>query len=115
MIEKFYKHLEQCIVPRDKWSDRDSNSAQRNIGDIWRLLKSGHRFEIWSDYKDEARARLLSLDDFFSPENTICTNYIYIYDIMTFSACEYDTKGEKITYYFPTPFGLKNAEGKDWY
>ena len=81
------------------------------------LLKSGHRFEIYSDYKDKEGSVKLSLTDFFSKENNKRTNIIYFYNIMTFSACDYggNIRGDEDRFYFPTPLKIERLNGRDWY
>lgn len=118
--QKFIKHLENCVVPKEYWGDRDTCSAHKTIATIWALFKSGHTYEIWSDYKTAKNAKQLSLTEFFSEDNLAGTNIIYFYGVQDFEndfGYELDEfeKIEYDSYYCPTPTALKAAKGKDWY
>ena len=44
--EKLIKICEKAIVDISKWSNRDSPSAQINIGKCWALLKAGCEYNL---------------------------------------------------------------------
>ncbi len=83
-IEKFLEHIGNSVVKRENWCNRDTHHSHENLGKIWMLVKSGHTFEIWSDYKDNAAAKLLSEEEFFSADN-LGRNIIYFYGVWDFN------------------------------
>ena len=38
---------EKSTVHESKWGNRDSHSAQKNIGEAWALLRAGCEYEIY--------------------------------------------------------------------
>ncbi len=51
--EELIQLCEDGIVPEEHWHDRDSEGAQRQLGEAWALLKAGCEFEVLSDRSDE--------------------------------------------------------------
>lgn len=93
---------ERAIVPVDEWHDRDSPGAQRSVGEVWAFLKAGCAFKVLAT----------SGEDCCTDENTI---WIEI-EHPSFSSIEWGRqKGERDTYYLPTPKRLEERKGRDWY
>ena len=44
--EELVALCERARVPQDKWQNRDSERAQRQIGEAWVLLSAGCEFKI---------------------------------------------------------------------
>jgi len=95
--EELIAICEAAIVPMKHWYDRDSASAQRQVGDCWVLLRADVPFRIEKD----------------TDHRTIWVEH---YDIEGFQYVELgkDFKETELSY-LPTPKRLEEAAGKDWY
>lgn len=97
--EELIAICEAAIVPESKWCDRDSESAHRQVGECWALLRAGCPFRI-------------------SAVGSLCTNektiWLYV-DSRGFDS--FETGGERNTqsFYLPTRKRLADREGRDWY
>lgn len=99
---------EKAFVPENKWHDRDSESAQRQLGECYALLKAGCDFEIM--YDDGGCS---------TDEKTI---WLYIYShgfgwFESFNEVKERTRDDCDShhYYLPTLKTLKEVKGGDWY
>lgn len=100
--EELISLCERAIVPVEKWSDRDSDSAHQNIGQAWAYLKAGCEFRISTEER-------LTTD-----EETI---WLY-FKVPTFQYFEYGDEGEGYPEehcYIPTEKRLQERAGEDWY
>lgn len=92
------------VVPVDKWSNRDSASAQKQLGEARALLAAGCDFDVIDD-----RGRLKSDD------RTLWVEIIY----PGFQAFEWGhserAHWDDDTYYLPTRQRLDDNAGRDWY
>lgn len=110
--EDLIKICELAIVNEKYWKDRDTESAQRNVGICWILLKCGCDFEVQYDKEYDT-------DGCVTDEKII---WLYIYS-KGFRYFEYSDGNEendreykeKIILYLPTMKRLAEAKGKDWY
>ncbi|HRJ06898.1 MAG TPA: hypothetical protein PK911_05125 [Candidatus Saccharibacteria bacterium] len=91
---------EQSFTPQDKWRDRDSSSAHRQLGEAYALLKSG------CDYK-VLREGMLETD-----KDTIWLEITH----RGFSDFEDGSEPSyKDNFYLPTQARLDDRKGDDWY
>jgi len=88
---------EAATVPQEHWNDRDSASAQRQVGEAWALLKAGCAFRV-DPSMDDFRGRTIWLE--IKSEGFDHKEYGEL-DISTF--------------YLPSRQRLDEANGKDWY
>lgn len=86
---------EKAIRPEKVWSDRDSEMAQRQIGEAWVLLKAGCRF---------------SIDESDTSESTIWI-HVVSEGFDYFESEEYSNR----FYYIPSEARLEQVGEKDWY
>ena len=98
--EDLIKICEQAFVPEDKWRNRDSESAQCQLGECYALLKAGCDFEVVYD------------DDIC--ETNEYTIWLYVYS-KGFIYFDYAGEKEQHHYYLPTQKRLDEANGGDWY
>lgn len=110
--EDLLKICEQSFINENKWHDRDSESAQSQLGECYVLLKDGCEFEVI--YKEDDH--ICETD-----ENTIWL-YTYSKGFVYWENCypddtEEERKGykEKKHFYLPTQKRLDEANGEDWY
>lgn len=105
--EELIKICEKAIVPESKWSDRDSASSIRQVGDCWALLKAGCDFEVRTKENTEKDSNCIT------DEDTIWVDFFF----NGFQRFEYgeDVDKEEKTNYLPTPKRLSEIKGKDWY
>lgn len=99
--EELLNICERAFVPEDKWSDRDSADAQKQLGWCYAWLKAGCEFEVL--YKEGGM---------FTDERTIwievkAKGFMYFED----SECGKDEE----TFYLPTEAKLEKMKGRDWY
>ena len=94
---------EQASVPQDKWLDRDSAGAQRQVGECFALLKAGCEFTV----SDRAGATS-------SPNPGTLWVRITYKGFDYFDDFEYSEVSEDI-FYLPTPDRIESAAGGDWY
>lgn len=93
--EELVSLCERGVVPVEKWADRDSPSAQLQLGQAWALLKSGAEFTVTRE----------------SDPNT----WWVVIDFPSFDSFEYDRSlyFQHERFYIPTETRLR--EGQDWY
>ena len=92
---------ERGRVPQDKWHDRDSAAAQRQLGEAWALLSAGCDFKVLDKGTLKSDAK---------------TTWVEI----TFKGFAYmeDPEPEMLrseNFYLPTVAQLDHAAGGDWY
>jgi hypothetical protein len=90
---------ERAFVPQDKWLDRDSSDAQRQLGECYALLKAGCDFAI-------SRGGSLVTDD-----RTIWVSVVW----EGFAHFDWGGPHDRETYYLPTDARLDAVNGGDWY
>lgn len=97
--EDLIQICEDGIVPQEKWMDRDSAEAQKQLGEALALLKCGCDFVILKegDLKTDSR-----------------TIWIEIYS-EGFAHHDYGGNIDRDTYYLPTRSRLDNNKNSDWY
>lgn len=85
------------VVPVEKWSNRDSADAQRQLGEARALLAAGCNFKVAD-----------------SPESTDQTWWI---DTTFPGFGHFDWGGvfDEETFYIPRRARLDSADGRDWY
>lgn len=97
--EHLLKLCEKATVPVERWANRDTPSAQEQVGRCWVLLKAGCDFEV--DAKETNGETIwLSIT---AP---------------TFNTFEYgddDDFSESQLFYLPTEERLAEREDGDWY
>jgi hypothetical protein len=91
---------EKSSVQELNWNDRDSSSAQRQIGEALMLLKAGCEFRI-----------LHERDGLMTDEKTIWVEITS----RGFSYHDFGGNTDKDKFYFPTQARLDEAGGRDWY
>lgn len=97
--KKLIEICERALVPESKWSDRDSEVAQKRIGEAWALLRAGCSYQVV--YEDDL----------------ISTNDSTIWIKIRSKGFEYfEGEGKNVeTFYLPTEKHLNNAQQGDWY
>ena len=99
--EELIKLCEAAVVPVEKWWDRDSAEAQKQVGKALALLRAGCEWKLAD-----------------SPESTEKTIWILI-TYPGFNAVEYGRNDrdywEEDLFYIPTAERLAAREGGDWY
>lgn len=100
--EELISICEKAFVPQDKWHDRDSQSAQTQLGEAYALLKDGCKFTVMVT-KD---GKGCSTDD--------RTIWIEI-ESKGFARFDWGGELERETYYLPSQKRLKDRKGSDWY
>lgn len=95
--------LDDAFVLERFWHDRDSASAQRQVGEAYQLLKSGCKYEVLYEKSNSG----------------VCTDAKTIWLKITFKGFndfEYGSDASKSEiFYMPTRKRLQLAAGKDWY
>lgn len=86
---------EKAFVEEKDWKNRDSESAQCQLGECYALLKAGCQFEI----------------DFNNTNNRTIWVNVYSKGFMAFEGGNL----EEHNYYLPTKKRLEETNGKDWY
>lgn len=96
--EELIAICEAAIVPMEHWSNRDSSSAQEQVGQAWALLRAGAPFT-------------LRTHDPATDERTIWV------DIERKGFCYFEVDGplEMDLFYLPTRARLEDRSGRDWY
>lgn len=102
---------EQARCPEERWSDRDSASAQRQLGEAWALLSAGCTFLVLPNRgRPEPHSSHLVTD-----EQTIWVSI----ESKGFNYFEGDSDGlgplDEDSFYLPTDARLSAADGEDWY
>ncbi|MGL5719466.1 MAG: hypothetical protein ACRCYP_01540 [Alphaproteobacteria bacterium] len=98
---------EKAVVPVEKWSNRDTPSAQEKIGLCWILLKDGCEFRVIVGSSDPK-------DNCVTNEDTIWLKIRW----PSFDDIEWGDKGNcsnEELFYLPTEARLHRREGRDWY
>lgn len=90
-----------AIVPESNWRNRDSASAQKQIGEAWALLRAG------CEFTQTNRGDMATTND---------TIWIEI-SSRGFNSFEFGDEGhyDHDLFYIPTPDRLDRANGGDWY
>lgn len=84
--QRLLEICEKAIVPQERWGDRDSAAAQKNVGQLWALLLAGYEYRIsWDD-------------------DLCATNKETVWVVI-----------EEDWYYLPTQERLDDRNGRDWY
>jgi hypothetical protein len=92
----------RAFMPEAVWRNRDSSSAQRQVGEALALLKAGCEFRVCDSAQDEP----------------CITNEKTIWLEISFKGFRYFDEGanpEVDTFYLPTPERLQETAGRDWY
>jgi len=92
---------ERAIVNQDKWDDRDSSAAHKQLGVCWSLLKAGCDFHAMKDPDRETLWVQVSFRGF---------NWFEYGD----TDDGYDPL-DNDRFYLPTVERLNAADGGDWY
>lgn len=96
---------ERAIVPIEKWRNRDSPSAQEQLGKALVLLRCGARFTV-------RRAPRHGEHGCYTDSRTIWVDIQW----HGFSDFEFGTRwSESDTFYLPTRARLDAVNGEDWY
>ena len=97
--EELIALCEEASVLQERWYDRDSASAQQQVGELWALLRAGCDFRVRrsGDY--------------------CVTNDKTVWVDVTFEGFNWFELREKSTdtFYVPTPERLAERAGRDWY
>jgi len=88
---------ERAFVPEEKWSNRDSSAAQRQLGECYALLRAGCEFYV---HEDDRQTLWVSVE-------------FYGFDSFEWGLDEVPRESEQ--YYLPTAERLDARDGKDWY
>jgi hypothetical protein len=98
---------ERARVPQERWNNRDSAAAQRQLGAAWALLSAGCSFEIMIEGHTVRHARHMVSD----------AETLWV--AITFHGFDYFENGhgaESVsTFYLPTSGRLDRRAGSDWY
>jgi len=110
------------VVPAEKWSDRDSYSAQVNVEKVYQLLKAGCEFiatvDVYGDFIDvsfnnitheQERASMCVCLDIDSLEDYKGEGEMFYAE----RCIDFDKK--YIGGYIPTRKRLEEFDGRDWY
>jgi len=100
--EELIAICERSFVPEEKWRNRDSASAHRQLGECYALLKAGCDFGIIGR----------------TPSSFLQTDAETIWVVVAykgFGAFEYDGTPDDETFYLPTAERLNERDGQDWY
>jgi len=92
---------ERSIVPESRWSNRDSSSAQRQLGECLVLLKAGCQYRVCD----------LPSDNLFITDDRIIWIEITLKGFSWFESGIVEVE----TYYLPTTKRLHESQGGDWY
>lgn len=103
--EDLIKICEQAFVPEDKWHDRDSSEAQKQLGLCYVFLKDGCEFEIREEDCSENSIVL----DIYSK------GFCWFEDWEEPSERTREVKDKHSYIYLPTQKRLDEANGGDWY
>lgn len=96
--EQLIELCNKAVVAHEDWRDRDSSSAQRQVGELLALLRAGCPFEV------------VQKGDWATDERTI----VVLVTFHGFSKFE-DGEDESETFYLPTESRLIERVGSDWY
>lgn len=110
--EELIAICERAVVPMEQWGNRDSDSAQTQLGQTWAYLRAGVPFKVCVAPDGSTDSHYLATD-----ERTI---WVLFYDIEGFGYFERggdepdDGKRTEMSY-LPTPARLDERAGRDWY
>lgn len=93
--EQLLSLCESGFVPEERWSNRDSSSAHRQLGEAYALLKAGCDFTVY-DQKHKSWWVAIQFKGFDA-----------------FEYGEHHTTSE--SFYIPTAESIARADGGDWY
>ena len=123
--EELIQLCEDAVVPFMKWNDRDSYSAQKQLSDIYGLLKIGCDFEIDDDTND--RMINITFKNLTNEQKNNYWNYSlpidskdsyleeFGYDSEMFDSDGININSNYIGGYIPTRKRLDDSNGEDWY
>lgn len=98
--EELIARCERASVLQEHWWDRDSAGAQRQVGELWALLRAGCDFRVATDPKSDNRTQWIEVS------------------FMGFNHFEWRGINDSLdteTFYLPTDARLNERDGKDWY
>ena len=95
-INELIDICEKSFIKEDNWNNRDSESAQRQLGECYVLLKDGCEYKINEN----------STDNFI-----LLTIYSKGFTYFDWG----NNVKEEREYYIPTYKRLEETNGKDWY
>lgn len=101
---------EKAIVPEEKWLNRDSASACKNIGTALAYLKAGCEFEVITEENENKNRGIITNEETIWVRIKI-KGFSYFENIWD---DDYDFRDVDI-FYIPTEKRLNNANGNDWY
>jgi hypothetical protein len=106
--EELVAVCERAVVPVDRWTNRDSASAQENVGRAWALLRADCEFTVQPPHPE-------GKSGCFTDDRTVWFTVRW----PGFTAHEYGvadlTNWDDDTFYLPTPARLEATIGRDWY
>jgi len=102
-----------------KWHDRDSESAQANIGRVWQLLKCGCEFKVVVKDTDTKDSRAVTDGEtiwllFWVHNFSWFENSPHEEGENEHDGYERDSSGEWLHFYIPTISKIFKANGGDW-
>lgn len=95
--EELLSICEAAFVPQDRWKNRDSASAQRQLGECYALLKAGCAFVV-TDRVHKDTLRTIGVDITFHGFGYFEVGYV-----------------ETDSFYLPTRLRLAESSMRDWY
>jgi len=101
---------ERSFVPQDKWINRDSAMAQRQVGECLALLRAGCDFVIRTEETVKDGHGCLT-------DNETIWVDVYFHGFNWFENGYDDGEDyrDDDTFYLPTPARLDKRAGEDWY
>ena len=108
--EELIAICEKSFVPQKDWKDRDSFETQKQVGEIYAMLKAGCKFEIQVSTREKDKGCV-------TDEETIWLKF-WAHTFMWFeTGDDSDEEGYEVGeyYYLPTLERLNEKAGKDWY
>lgn len=103
--EELVAICEAAIVPKERWSDRDTPHSIERVGVCWAFLKAGCDFRIRTKPQSPS-------DGCVTDTDTIWLDVTHP-DFISIECGEGD--GETETFYLPTRQRLAERAGRDWY
>lgn len=98
--EELISLCERGVVPCEKWSNRDTADAQRQLGEALALLRAGCAF------RDRGRSGTYCVTD----ERTVWVDITFD----GFNHFDWGGLPDKETFYIPTAKRLADSAGRDW-
>lgn len=108
--EELVALCERAVVPEEKWLDRDSAEAQRQVGACWAQLKAGCRFDV---HQVEGAEYDMNTDEDTVWLTVRAKGFQYV-EAFEPGDDPLDYLDDE-SYYLPTPALLERAAGGDWY